>query len=109
MSRTYRKNTRWYTKSQGQFYSWYEDKTVFGTPKNYIIEEWIKGGVVTETKDGGNFSQIVTVMDVDNSHRGAGKENKTMYHRIDRARFKQALYYNEDAFIRTSADPWDWD
>jgi hypothetical protein len=48
------------------------------------------------------------ICDVDNPNY-IPSSIKKMCRRIDRARYKDALRRNSDAFIRPKFDPWDWD
>jgi len=107
MSRTYRKNGRRFNKIRGEFVDFhylgkttpYKDDT-----RNFRSIDY------HEYRSGGGFYKEVIVCDNDSWKKlSAGKKNKRMYHGIDRARFAQALLYNEDAHIKTSMDPWDWD
>ena len=104
MSRTYRKNSRWIEKYQGEFY----------------IDGWNKGVSVKhpfKLKNGSDLpfgtadfyiEVIVGDGDISDPYRN-NKRYKQMTNRIDRARYKQALLRNEDAYIKSSFDPWDWD
>ena len=111
MSRTYRKNRRWFLKFEGDFYNPYTDKTIKGKSQNYTKYDWRKGClIIDKTLHGANqFFEIVKVGDSENYSYTPPKGWKTMTHRIDRARYKQALYDNEDAYIYSSTDPWNWD
>ena len=106
MSRTYRKNLHWFLKDKGEFYNTYaHDKTIKGKASRYIKSDW-------KTRDypwGANhFKEIVTVCDSDSCGNGCGGKNKKMLHRIDRSRYRQALYNNENTYIKTSFDIWDY-
>lgn len=108
MSRTYRKNARWIEKYQGEFYSSWLDKT-----RNSIKFPFdIKKGSLWDLPIGtARFRVAVWVGDRDNfrKFKGYSRDIKNICHRTDRARFKQALLKNEDAYIKPSFDPWDWD
>jgi hypothetical protein len=108
MSRTYRKGIRWIEKYKGTFYDWHR------TPHRSTQYPFH----VTQYDDI-NLLDIgtarirveVKVSDSDNYQRFRGntKDLKRMHHKIDRARYKQALRNNEDTHIVPSFDPWDWD
>jgi hypothetical protein len=105
MSRTYRKNHRWIEKYQGEFYSctYYNSRSA-----KYPFE--VKDN--RNLQMGNSWSRIeVRVCDADNHGKfyGMSRSLKRMHHRIDRARYKQALLRNQDSFIVPSFDPWDWD
>jgi len=106
MSRTYRKNSRWFYKYQGKFYTSWDDRTIKGDPRTYEDYDWRCGGHM----HGKHFYKEVIVGDSENYHANfCPKEMKKITHRIDRARYKLALLNNEDAHIVSSFDPWDWD
>ena len=105
MSRTYRKAKRHFFKFDGEFYNSYKDKTIQGKASHYLkSDDWDwdwKTGCFA-----GYFLQMVSVADGEN-YRRIPHGVKPMHHRMDRARFKQALINNEDAFIVPSFDPLD--
>jgi len=104
MSRTYRKNDRWIEKYQGEFYISCYNK---GNSVKHPFK--LKDG--TDLPMGAAWSYIeVTVGDGDTSDAYRNnKRYKQMTNRIDRARYKQALLRNEDVYIKSSFNPWDWD
>ena len=104
MSRTYRKAERWFYKIRGEFVTHYNDKTVQGKASRYRNINWCDD----DYRCGGGFCQIVKVADVEN-FRCIPKGVKPLHHRIDRARYRNALYHNEDAVIVSSFDPWMYD
>jgi len=110
MARTYRKNVRHFNKIRGELvdYRWRKSRsnTMKGKGRRVIVQkDWDDD----DYRCGGGFRMVVLVCDSENWSRSAGKARKKMYHKIDRARFKQALRNNEDAHIKSSMDPWDWD
>jgi len=110
MSRTYRKNARYFMKFRGEVYSSYKDRTVKGKARNYKEYDWRTAWKNGDDLTGSaRFFEIVLVGDSENYHRSPPKDWKAMCHRIDRRRYKDALRNNEDAFIKSSFDPWDWD
>ncbi len=112
MSRTYRKNKRCFWKHKGVCYNSYEDKTVKGKASRYT--DFYRYGMGKEKNvvkdfslEGANwFYEEVVVGDSENySHT---MKCKKMFARIDRARYRQALYRNEDTHIVSAYNPWDW-
>jgi hypothetical protein len=102
MSRTYRKGSRWINNYQGEYYHWSDERSV-----KYPFK--VEYG---DTPFGTNYFRVdVRVCDGDNFGRFTGftSDVKRMYHRIDRARYKQALLRNGDTYIQSSFDPWDYD
>ena len=106
MARTYRKNLRTFRKVRGEFLKTHDCRSLKGDAKHFRC-------INLRDPDnfwGGNwFRKEVFVGDGDNWKRGPINDIKKMYRRIDRARYKQALYRNEDANIFPAMDPWGWD
>lgn len=112
MARTYRKNSRQYRKYRGVIYNTYGDKTAKDRSRNFKIWHWrLNSPFYTPDNimEGGHYYCEVIVSDSENLRRGAPKGWKSMCNRIDRRRYKAALINNEDAFIKSSFDPWDFD
>ena len=107
MSRTYRKNSRWFYNYKGEFYSSYSDRTIKGKYKNYKDYDWRKDEALWGAS---RHFAVVLVGESESYSINCPSDVKTMCHRIDRARFKQALLNEDDeAYILPSFDPWDWD
>jgi hypothetical protein len=106
MSRTYRKNTRWFFKVHGLLLSTYKDRTIKKEFETFEDDDfsWVGNGWRHKR-------MIVTVGDVDNIPRQAGSEIKTMHRRIDRSRYRNALNKDmEDPLnVVSSFDPWIYD
>ena len=105
MARTYRKNLRHYMKYGGEFYNPHKDRTVKGKARAYNSYSWRNDDAIWGAD---YFREIVFVGDSENYGTGTPPGHKKMCHRIDRARFRNALIHNEDAYIKSSLDPWDW-
>lgn len=116
MSRTYRKNARWYHQYKGNLYRscFSGDVSLKGKPKEYEVEpelpwsfHFCQAYVYTE----------VTVGDTDCLGSPCSGPLKKDFRRIDRARRKAELIKDmkkgpeevNDNPIISSYDPWDWD
>ncbi|MFA7219039.1 MAG: hypothetical protein WC119_00740 [Synergistaceae bacterium] len=108
MSRTYRKNPRCYRKHQGVIYNTYDDITIKGKAKNF---ERISSydTYTSPIWSSGRYRCEVLVSDSENCIMSPPSGWKEMCNRIDRKRYKVALRENEDAYIKSSYNPWDWD
>jgi hypothetical protein len=113
MSRTYRKNPRWFTKYKGVYYNDYKDKTIIGEVRKIKCSSYPKGPFLKEDYpiifNGSLHYFEALVGDTDCFPRYNGRNMKKCCQHVDRARYSQALYNHNDANIKSSFDPWDYD
>ena len=117
MSRTFRKNRRYFYHANGEFYSSYKNPSM----KAHIpLKDYDSLPSFDHPWKIYSYCQIkrfvVRVCDGDNYGCGIGGSNKSSIHRTDRARYKNRLNtcskndnYDNVLHINTSFDPWDWD
>ena len=117
MSRTYRKNRRWFYKFRGVFCYSSSNQTIKGKAKNYY-EVPYKGRIDTSDEFAtaywehfgvAHFYEEVIVCDSENFTIRRPSDVKKLCRRIDRARAKQSIRNGGDGFHKSSYDPWDWD
>ena len=106
MSRTYRKNKRWFRKFKGEFLD------IYWRRETYFKKNSCNYRQVGDNEDypwgASGFDKIVWVTDSDNWHV-APSCIKRIYRRMDRARYKQALLNDEDTNIISAFDSDAWD
>lgn len=122
MSRTYRKSIRYYTKYKGIIYNTDGDKTLKGKARQYPVEipsgfYAFDGKFRNSIWDGSIYPCKVLVGDSESHASYVGRPHKSLFHRIDRARQKQALIRDLKGDIEDATDdcgypafdPWSWD
>lgn len=118
MSRTFRKNTRYFYLYKGEYYS--------QSRGNRSLKSKIKLKTYEELPYKPHFVPCycspctvrheVKVGDGDNYGLGIGGKNKKALHRLDRARYRNALNnsivrddYDRIFDVKPAFDDWDWD
>ena len=111
MSRTYRKNSRWYDKIAGKYYCHYRDHSVKDK----------KGIIFSTNQDWGEFRRVffsassvyreVLVGDGDCiSKLYITREDKRRCHKTDRSRLRCALSKDwDDPYYTPAFNAWDYD
>lgn len=116
MSRTYRKQVRYYTKYRGDYYTHsHKGRTVKTAPRNLKKEEDCRDiiygyGCLYNAVCSGAIHRFEVLVGDSECYNRLPKDIKRICHKKDRARVRQVLYHNpDDVFIVPSFDPWDWD
>lgn len=120
MSRTLRKNSRWFTKVHGEYYTGYCKNTSmkFHLPVKDLEDLPTDKDKLTKRIEYGKKHQIVKVGDGDNLGNGYQPPERAMMSQIDRSRAKQALSramkekefdYETLEKVKPAFDPWAWD
>jgi hypothetical protein len=111
MSRTYRKNERYFTHYKGEYYNDYFKNRSMKIALDLHAWNEIPRNVCNPA----SFFRIVKVGDGDNYGHGCGGDNKKAIHRIDRARYRNALNRSilRDDFdrlfdVKPAYDTYDW-
>ena len=118
MSRTYRKNERYFYLYKGEYYSCYKGNR--SLKSNLVLKPYraleYQPHFVPCYCSPCSRRYDVTVGDGDNYGRGLGGKNKTLLHKIDRSRYRHALNrcivrddYDRLYDVKPAYDPWDWD
>ena len=122
MSRTFRKNRRWFSKVHGEYYSAFSHNPSMKFPLPLKNMEELPGcdtKYYAASRGSYKYSRhIVRVGDGDNYGKGVGKELKQTLNRMDRSRAKHALTramkdwtFNYEVMenLVPAFNPWDWD
>ena len=118
MSRTFRKNVRYFDHYRGEYYGGYGNsrsmKVNLELKDHNELWDWKKHK--TPECAVAMFRRVVRVCDGDNWGDGMGGRNKKALHRVDRARYRNALVksilrdnYDNVFDVKPAFDPWDWD
>jgi hypothetical protein len=110
MSRTYRKHACNWRKHNGEIYRTTLHKYIVGKEKHYKVYDFPCHNGSINVFEGGKYYARFLVPDRDNWGNGVPSGVKSMCHRIDRARCKNAMIRDiDDVYYTSSFDPRDWD